>query len=165
MKPSRRHESLIPLSREHHYGLMLCLRVHRGLLTCSNDETWVRKKAAQAAQFFATDLAAHFKAEEEALVPAMRDFPGARPLLDNLIAEHRKLEEIGRSLGGTEVSQLAVALSEFADLLERHIRKEERELFPLYERSVSAEIAAEVGQAIKSLIGDALQPKNPDLIE
>lgn len=170
MKSSRRHESLIPLSREHHYGLMLCLRIHRDLPLRGDDETWVRAKAAQAAQFFATDLAAHFKAEEEALFPAMRDFTGASELLSELLSEHRELERLAAQLGGSEVaelvaSRLMAALSEFADLLEAHIRKEERELFPLYESQVEAELAAEVGRAVKNVVGDAMQPRTPDLLK
>jgi hemerythrin-like domain-containing protein len=165
MKSPRRHESLIPLSREHHYGLMLCLRIHRGLQLRSNDETWTREKAAQAAQFFATDLAAHFKAEEEALFPAMRDIAGASELLNELLSEHRKLETLAGRLRGSQVRQLVDALGEFADLLEAHIRKEERELFPLYERLVSDEVAAEVERAVKGVIGNARQPKNPELLK
>jgi hemerythrin-like domain-containing protein len=164
MKSPRRHESIIPLSREHHYGLMLCLRIHRGLPLDALDEAWVREKAAQAARFFATDLAAHFKAEEEALFPAMLDFADAPELLSELLAEHRELEALAARLRETEVVRLAETLGEFADLLESHIRKEERELFPLYESLVSDEAAAEVERAVKSTIGDALQPKDPELL-
>jgi hemerythrin-like domain-containing protein len=57
------------------------------------------------------------------------------------------------------------ALGEFADLLEAHIRKEERALFPLYERLVSAEVAAEVGRAVKDIIGDATQSRNLELLK
>ena len=165
MKSSRRHESLIPLSREHHYGLMLCLRIHRGLPLRKHDETWARVKAAQAARFFATDLTAHFKAEEEALFPAMRDFSGASGLLSELLTEHRKLEALAERLRGTEAAKLVDALGEFADLLEAHIRKEERELFPLYERQMNPEGAAEVGREVKYIIGNAMQPRNPDLLK
>ena len=165
MKSSRRHESLIPLSREHHYGLMLCLRIHRGLPAHGRDETWLRAKAAQAAQFFASDLTPHFKAEEEALFPAMRDFRGASDLLSELQSEHRELERLAGRLGGADAAELSETLGKFADLLEAHIRKEERELFPLYEKEAGAELAAEVGRAVKRIVGDAMQPKSPELLK
>jgi len=165
MKSPRRHESLIPLSREHHYGLMLCLRIHRGLPLHTTDETWAREKAAQAARFFETNLVAHFRAEEDALFPAMRDLAIATGLLNELLSEHRKLEALAERLLAPEVVQLVTALGEFADLLEAHIRKEERDLFPLYERVMSAEAAAQVGRAVKGIIGDAMQPTNPELLE
>jgi len=165
MKSSRRHESLIPLSREHHYGLMLCLRIHRGITLHGDDETWVRAKAAQAAEFFATNLVAHFRAEEEALFPAMRDFAGASELLSELISDHRELEQLAARLCARSVARLAEALARFADLLEAHIRKEERELFPLYEKEASAELAAKVGSAVNDIIGDAMQPSSPELLK
>jgi len=164
MKSLRRHESLIPLSREHHYGLMLCMRLHRGLQLFNQDEKWVREKAAQAAQFFETDMAAHFKAEEKTLFPAMRSLTGTSALLDELVSEHRKLEAIAARLDGAEIANLVDVLGEFADLLESHIRKEERELFPLYETQMSLEMAADVGQEINGIIGNAMQPGNPELL-
>ena len=165
MKLSWRHESLIPLSREHHYGLMLCLRIHRGLPLHCDDGAWVRAKAAQAVEFFSKDLAAHFKAEEDALFPAMQDFAGASTLLNELFSEHRELERLAEELGGTEVAQLADALARFADLLEAHIRKEERELFPLYEEQAGTDLAAEVARAIRNVVGDAMQPRDPELLK
>ena len=165
MNSSRRHESLIPLSREHHYGLMLCLRIHRGLPIHVDDGAWLRAKAVQASQFFATDLEPHIKAEEEALFPAMRDFPGAAELIRELLSEHRELERLAGRLSEPEVGGLVVALGEFADLLESHIRKEERELFPLYEKEAGAELAAEVARAVKSGVGDAMQPRNANLLK
>lgn len=165
MKSSRRHESLIPLSREHHYGLMLCMRIHRGLPVGATDETWVRQKAGQAFQFFVSDLVAHFKAEEEVLFPAMKDFADAYDLILELLAEHRKLAALAERLGETEVNELGEALAAFADLLEAHIRKEEGELFPLYERLVSAEVATDVGCSIRAEIGDAMRPRDEELLK
>jgi len=160
MTSRRRHESLVPLSREHHYGLMLCLRIHRGLGQYDNDEAWVRERADQATQFFATDLVPHFKAEEEALFPAMREFAGAPELLNRLLAEHRKLEALANRLRGADVAELLDALREFSDLLEAHIRTEERELFPLYERLAGDEVAAKVSLAVRDIIGEAMRPRS-----
>jgi hemerythrin-like domain-containing protein len=53
---------------------------------------------------------------------------------------------------------------DFADLLESHIRKEERNLFPIYEQQVSEELAQRVAQDISDHIGQALHPKNPGLL-
>jgi len=75
------------------------------------------------------------------------------------------LERLAGRLSEPEVGGLVVALGEFADLLESHIRKEERELFPLYEKEAGAELAAEVARAVKSGIGDAMQPRNANLLK
>jgi hemerythrin-like domain-containing protein len=142
---------------------MLCLRIHRGLSGGRTDEVWIRQKAGQAAQFIVSDLVAHFKAEEEVLFPAMADFADASNLLAGLLTEHRKLAMLGERLRGTDVNELVSVLGEFAELLEAHIRKEEGQLFPLYERLVSAEVAADVGHSVKAVIGDATQPRNAEL--
>jgi len=144
---------------------MLCLRIHRGLPQHGNEPAWVHAKAAHAAEFLASDLTAHFKAEEEVLFPAMRGFVGAPELLNALLGEHRELERLGKQLRVAGGEPLVQALSNFAGLLEAHIRKEERGLFPLYEKQAGAELADRVGQAVREIIGEAMQPRNPELLK
>jgi iron-sulfur cluster repair protein YtfE (RIC family) len=165
MASSRRHDSLIPLSREHHYALMLCLRLHRGLPIHQHDDDWLRIKRDQTVEFFDSDLTPHFRAEEEVLFPAMRNLAGADALLDELLSEHDRIRLLIRSLRDASGNSLATALNEVADLLESHIRKEERQLFPIYERQASVELARSVGEAIAGIIGEAMRPKNPDLLK
>ena len=52
MKSNRRHESLIPLSREHHYGLPVCLRIHRGIENHQADVSWLSERADKVIRFF-----------------------------------------------------------------------------------------------------------------
>ena len=144
---------------------MLCLRIHRGLAKNVDDEAWIRAKAVQAAAFFTRDLTAHFEAEEQVLFPAMKSFTGAKELLTELVSEHRELRRIASRLVGSKVAGLKAALGQFADLLESHIRKEERQLFPLYEEQVSRDVDTEVERAIHHVIGDAVQPRDPQLLQ
>ncbi|HXG66843.1 MAG TPA: hemerythrin domain-containing protein, partial [Blastocatellia bacterium] len=160
-----RHDSLIPLSRQHQYALMLCLRINRGLPEHGHDQNWLREKREQVFQFFEGDLAPHFTAEEEVLFPAMREQEGAALLLDELLTEHRKLEALALRMRSYEGGPLAAALKELAVSLEKHIRKEERQLFPIYEQQVSAGLARTVEQEIINHIGTALHPRNPDLLK
>lgn len=164
MKISRRHESLIPLSREHHYALLLCLRIHRGLEPHQNDPAWLRSKAENVARFFVTDLTPHFQTEEKVLFPAMQHCAGAAELLHDLLAEHRELEWQAEGLRQCEAGLLAERLRSFADLLEAHIRREERELFSLFEQQVMPDAAHRVGVEITRLIGRAEQPRHPELL-
>lgn len=165
MKSSRRHDSLIPLSREHQYALLLCLRIHRGIEAHQEDLDWLRAKAVNAVRFFESDLALHFKAEEEVLFPAMRDFPEANELINALLNEHRALERLMESLHQAADGLLPDLLCQFADLLEAHIRREERSLFPIYEERTSAELTRKVGEGIIAIIGPALQPRHPELLQ
>ena len=161
---SRRHDSLIPLSREHQYALMLCLRIHRGLLECDTDATWLQMKADHSVRFFEGELLTHFRAEEEFLFPAMRELSGAMPLIDELLGEHETIRTLIDQLRRIETGTLASTLKQFADTLERHIRKEERELFPIYEQQASPQTMSHVERAILNLIGSASQPRNPELL-
>ncbi|HXG93267.1 MAG TPA: hemerythrin domain-containing protein [Blastocatellia bacterium] len=165
MKSSRRHDSLVPLSREHHYGLMVCLRIHRGLPIHRDDRLWLERKREQAIQFFESDLLPHFKAEEEILFPSMQTFAGASGLISELLFEHDKMRLVVETLRDAKQDELPSLLSVFADLLESHIRKEERQLFPIYEQQATEEIASAVERAIIDLIGTAMRPKNPDLLK
>jgi len=161
---SRRHDSLIPLSREHQYGLMLCLRIHRGLIEHGADSKWLTMKANHSVLFFEGELVTHFKAEEEFLFPEMSEFTGAARIIDELLTEHLRIKRLIDQLRRAEPRSLAVTLKEFADLLEAHIRKEERELFPVYEQQASAAMTTRVERAVHGLIGSASQPRNPELL-
>jgi iron-sulfur cluster repair protein YtfE (RIC family) len=162
---SRRDDSLIPLSREHQYALMLCLRIHRGLIEHDGNSNWLQMKAGHAVRFFEGELVTHFQAEEEFLFPAMREISGATEIIDELLADHTKLRRLIDQLRQIEASSLASTLKEFADTLEAHIRKEERELFPIYEQQASPETISRVERAIFSLIGSASQPRHPELLK
>jgi iron-sulfur cluster repair protein YtfE (RIC family) len=165
----RRHESLVPLSREHHYALMLCLRINRGLAGRVNDADWLQAKALQATLFFASNLVAHFKAEEEILFPSMRSVSSASGLIAELLAEHRRIEGLVEELRLKGSLTIAASLREFAKVLEAHIRKEERQLFPIWERefdgSSVARLSEQIGNDIRAMVGSALQPNNPELLK
>lgn len=144
-----RHPALIPLSREHHYALVFCRSLKRG---DHADAAWVQRWTDRARRFYGVDLRAHFAAEEEVLFPASRAF-GLGPLVDELVAEHRTLEMLideGR-------------LRELADLLETHIRKEERQLFEVLDTRLDS--ATDLQAAIEARIGKAECPRDPSLIQ
>jgi iron-sulfur cluster repair protein YtfE (RIC family) len=151
----KRHESLVPLSREHHHGLALCLGIHREIGNHIEDRAWLKKNAEKAADFFATDLRAHFKAEEEIVFPAMIAMKEAVATIAQLIDEHRHLNELALQLRTTPPGETAASLlQEFADLLEAHIRCEERVLFPIYERNIASSAAERVGLGVREIIGE-----------
>jgi iron-sulfur cluster repair protein YtfE (RIC family) len=139
---------------------MLCLQIRRGLELHAGDEEWAREKAAQVVQFSAIELAPHFKVEEEVLFPAMSRLDDTADLLEELVSQHRALERLVAPLSRLGLTGTADALGEFAKLLEAHIRKEERELFPLYEERAGSELEAAVERAVKNAIGEAFQPRN-----
>ncbi len=137
----QRHESLVPLSKDHYEGLLLALQIKtkdRIMLV-----GWPKEAAAQGkfiARFYQERLVRHFEAEEKALFPLIVEhIPSGKKQVEDLLNDHRSIEKfIGdfEKPGAPSSSQL----HEFSDLLERHIRKEERELFPLFEKEASPDI-------------------------
>jgi iron-sulfur cluster repair protein YtfE (RIC family) len=134
-----RHPSLIPLSHDHHHGLGLALRCRKQALGRIKPlgSQGLKERAEEFKNFFSQNLTPHFKAEEEALFPWLRAaVADAHPLIDDLLRDHEQLRAAAAGLG--EGRDLAKILFDVGDILERHIRREERELFPLFEKHVGA---------------------------
>jgi hemerythrin-like domain-containing protein len=146
----KRHPSLAPLSRDHHDGLMLVLRLRQGkkalLRDWSHDLTW---QANYVVRFYRDHLVPHFAAEEQALFPVMKEHVNeSAKTIDTLLHQHKEIRERVKSLEKLERTGLEESLREFGELLDGHIRIEENELFPLFERSVPEDVAANVGREI-----------------
>jgi hemerythrin-like domain-containing protein len=141
-----RHESLRPLSRQHHSGLALVVMASRGME--QRGDRAVESWCARVVERFDAELAGHFAAEEKILFPAAREFAGDEPV-DALIAEHRRMEE---QVGALRQSSRHEVLEDFLELLRSHIRKEENELFQLLQERMPAEalsaLAAPLGEMV-----------------
>ena len=89
-------------------------------------------------RFFARETVGHFREEEELLFPLVVDSEDARELLTRALLEHQRIHALVGRLG----AQLQAGcpdtdlMAQLGELLEEHIRYEERELFPLIERTV-----------------------------
>jgi hemerythrin-like domain-containing protein len=110
------------------------------------------ERAKEFVEFYRNNLVAHFRAEEEILFPLMRAaVPGSAALVEGLLAEHEQLRQgIPKLEAGAGLAKL---IFDLGDLLEHHIRKEERELFPLFEAHVDAAKADAVGVELKKILG------------
>lgn len=121
-----RHKSLHPLSHQHHNGLALGVLVRRALeADCSPAS--VERQTRRVLDRFDLELVNHFELEEQRLFPAIEAELGPHELVRSLIAEHRELENLAARLRSEPRDQ--AALLAFVELLRRHIRTEENELF------------------------------------
>ena len=155
----KRHPSLVALSREHHRGLLLAFRIKHGLPKTRRPHDSPQEQAADTVHFFKSGLAPHFAAEADILFPAIRAMqPQASVLLDRLMHEHAAMREFVHQIDrqSPDGPQLTELLRSFGALLERHIRCEERDLFPVYEAHVSEAEATRIEHAIFRVIGDGL---------
>lgn len=94
-------------------------------------------EAAAFLRFFAEESVRHFREEEEQLFPLVADSEEAKPLITRALLEHQQLH----ALAGRLASGDQTLIRDVAELLEAHVRFEERELFPLIERLVGDGLA------------------------
>ena len=149
---AKRHPALIPLSHDHHHGLALALRCRKHALGQLNpgDPASIEACAAEASRFFNENLTAHFEAEETVLFPLMAAHEECRELVAKLESEHREFRRMVAP--ATDPGGQRKFLFDFGDLLEQHIRSEERKLFPAFETLVPAADAERAGREIKRLL-------------
>src|SRR5881394_4085528 len=128
----KRHPALIPLSRDHHDGLVQALRLRRA--AADGDASARLAAAREFVEFFRNEERVHLRDEEEELFPLLLRHAGSQPAP----LHHVQLEGFARKL------EIAVAagiveretLDAAGELLDAHIRLEERQIFPLIEELV-----------------------------
>lgn len=131
----KRHPSLVPLSRDHHGSLILARLMQKNAPAYKDLPDTVDGKRAYAIELFNKDIRPHF-VKEEKLYHAVFHYPELQDMLTTIFAEHKELIRLFEGL-----SQHADAdmLNQAGALLEKHIRTEERELFPLMEKVCTEE--------------------------
>ena len=112
----------------------------------------MQARAKELTDFFARNLDGHFRAEEGILFPFVaKAHPDAGLLIDSLLREHEKIRR-GVACLPAETNP-AKLLFELGDVLEKHIRREEKELFPLVEAGLAGAEADRVREEIERLAG------------
>jgi iron-sulfur cluster repair protein YtfE (RIC family) len=134
----KRDPRLQGLSSDHHHGLVLARRTSRA---CAGDGAG-RELVRSVRRAFDAELEPHFRAEEEVLLPPLA---GVAPdLVQRTLGEHAELRG---HLAAAEAGHPR-RLAEFAALLERHIRFEERVLFPAAEARLPGEALDRVARRV-----------------
>jgi hemerythrin-like domain-containing protein len=138
----RRSEFLQALSREHHQGLYVALRLKRA--TADSEE-----EARRAfLEFWRADGRQHFRLEEEILLPAYaRHRPVDEPAVVRVLTDHIELRRLAADLEADEAAPPGL-LHELGTKLEQHIRHEERTLFPAIEAALSSRELRDVAERL-----------------
>jgi len=142
----KRHPALAHLSRDHHGALLLARLLQKDAPAYTGMPTDIAGKAAYALKFYNDELIKHFASEEAAL----KIVTGINATLDGLIAtifrEHQDLHVSFQSIG--DHPYLQTHLDELGKALENHVRKEERELFPLIETVSNDKLLETINQLL-----------------
>lgn len=130
----KRHPALIPLSHDHHHALVEARRLRRAAGTPESAAV-----ASEFVRFFSDETVGHFREEEELLFPLVVEFDEARELLVQALLEHQRLHALTARLQRilTTGADVSGVMRELGELLEAHVRLEERRLFPLIERHLA----------------------------
>lgn len=138
----KRSRHLHPLSWEHHAGLVVALRIERGL-GYGVDPAVITDYALTA---WSDWLRPHFDLEEELLPPLLEGALGDMTVLRQLFREHEEFEEPVAQLRAGETPEKS--LRAFAWALREHIRFEEREMMPMLECTLDEQKLAELGKTL-----------------
>ncbi len=160
----KRHPALVPLSREHHTGLVIAQRLILGRST-NPRSPWpsdVHSQAGRLLQFFEKELQPHFKFEEVELFPRLLEWSTAgavpwQPLLQDLRHDHMVMRAMIDELSIERDEGAPDRLRTFGAQLRAHIHVEERELFQRIQKECSNEQLATVMQLVSDY-ADTAEP-------
>jgi hypothetical protein len=119
-KPIKRSQQLAPLSREHHDGLLFAWKIRQGI----NNHTPLEEMRNYTMWFWRHHIKPHFFQEEKILLEYI---PKDHALRHRLVDEHEHIREL---ILGLDDEADKRSLHILCDLLDKHIRFEERENLP-----------------------------------
>ncbi len=135
----KRSPELRGLSKDHHRALVMAKKAKqtkpKGNLVIS--EIWNEME-----KFYSADLEKHFRIEEK-YIGLQLEAIGNLEIVERLYKEHAEI----RAYFKPESRRTAETLVQFGELLGKHVRFEERELFNVAQDSLSSEALASIERA------------------
>jgi hemerythrin-like domain-containing protein len=142
----KRSAELRDLSEEHHYGLVAARNLRLAAESGPPSQEAVRAFLAD----WQAEIQAHFRAEEEVLLPEIAAVLGSRhELVVRTLTEHVELRLAVRQLEHASEAASQSLATQVARLLHDHIRFEERVLFPAVEAQLAGEALRALGAALQ----------------
>jgi hemerythrin-like domain-containing protein len=139
IKPIKRSEQLQPLSREHHDGLLFVWKLKQGL----ENRVSMEILKEYTSWYWRHHIRPHFFQEEKILIPFM---PVQHPMAVQLKKEHDYIRELILNIDREPDKHDFIRLS---NLIESHIRFEERELFQFLEERLSKNQLTEIYEKLE----------------
>lgn len=136
----RRHESLIPISRQHHESLLAARLLQHGAPPYKGMPATPTAKRDYILVLLQKHLKPHFTLEEATVFPLAASFSeDLQRQTEQLQADHRQLEALIQALPQATEAALPDKLHEVGKLLEQHIRQEERVFFEQVQHELPAD--------------------------
>lgn len=137
-KPIKRNEHIVPLSKDHHFTLLFCWKIRNGLKFKVDHARII----SYVQYFWQQHMKPHFKDEETILFAPIKDEKVQRAL-----DEHAEIAQQIYALQ-TFNDNAETQLSALADMVDNHVRYEERELFPHLEKVLTSEQLDTIGEQL-----------------
>lgn len=135
----KRSEELIPLARDHLHALNAAMLLRRA------DASNVPEAVASLSSFWDSRGRRHFEIEEELLVPdllvADSEWSAA---VEQIHEDHAEIRARIAALTDAEGADELRQANELGDVLDAHVRFEDREAFPLLESRAGATVMSEL---------------------
>jgi hemerythrin-like domain-containing protein len=143
----KRSPELRDLSVDHHHGLVAA----RELRWAAEGKVPLPAALAGFLRAWQQTIAAHFRREEEVLLPGFaRAVAADDPLIVRTLVEHVALRRTVRDLAESVGERRRVLAGEIGRALDDHIRFEERVLFPAIEQALGAAELARLGEELRA---------------
>ncbi|PKL77131.1 MAG: hemerythrin HHE cation-binding protein [Candidatus Melainabacteria bacterium HGW-Melainabacteria-1] len=153
----KRDPGLAELSREHLPALILAYRLRHGR-SSNPAEPWPEDPLAQRSETLVMvhgELARHFAAEEQFLIPLQLADPMPA---QRVLAEHAQFWQLVsqiEAVSSEAAETLPPLLCALGELLEAHIRFEERVWFEQLQRELAPSVLADLGRQIEVFLAQA----------
>jgi hemerythrin-like domain-containing protein len=139
----KRHEALERLSRDHHQALFQAMRLKRASEDDAGDVL------GDFLDFWFSIGQLHFRAEEEVLLPAYSAYGNASSdAVVRVLVDHVEIRREAHELGGLKSDPAPERLHVLGERLDKHVRHEERVLFPLIEEALPEDELTRVARGV-----------------
>lgn len=127
----QRSAQLVPLSQEHHQGLVVAQQTLRLQSTSSAEAIQHQVQVLQACLH--SHAQQHFVLEEKFILEPLQQLDLHQDLVARIYNEHQEFRTFAAQQAGVALTQLQTVAKKF----KQHIQCEERQLFPLAEQHLT----------------------------
>lgn len=127
----KRHEALHPLTHHHHHTLIMAQQLKK-----ADESTSIQEMTRQVIDFRKNDGEDHFRDEEEVLLPLYAQYESVdQDCIRNMLIEHVQIRSLVQQIRLNNKPRREL-FHQLGQLLEKHVRLEERVIFPMIEKAV-----------------------------